>query len=54
MAVKDWLGGTCEYYGEAFGVEDEVIARGMMLAGEYHGHPSFRKLVSQGYQVITF
>ena len=27
---------------------------GVKLTGEYDGHPSFRKLVAQGYQIITF
>jgi hypothetical protein len=37
-AVKDRIGGAC----------------GVRLTGDYEGHPSFKTLVSQGYQVITF
>lgn len=44
-AVKDRIAGACEFCAGAFGVK---------LAGEFEGHPSFKKLVSQGYQVITF
>ncbi len=53
-AVKDRIAGACEFCAGAFGVEDKVVACGVKLAGEYEGHPSFRKLVSQGYQIITF
>jgi hypothetical protein len=44
-AVKDRTSGACEFCAGACGVK---------LAGDYDGHPSFKKLVSQGYQVITF
>jgi hypothetical protein len=35
-------------------VKGEVVVCGVKLAEEYDGHPSFKKLVAQGYQVITF
>jgi hypothetical protein len=54
VAVKDRIGGAFEFCAEAFGVKDTVVACGVKLAGECDGHPSFKKLVSQGYQVITF
>ncbi len=53
-AVKDRISGACEFCAGAFGVKDQVVACGVKLTGEYDGHPSFKKLVSQGYQVITF
>lgn len=53
-AVKDRIAGACEFCAGAFGVKDKVVVCGVKLAGEYDGHPSFKKLVSQGYQVITF
>lgn len=53
-AVKDRIAGVCEYCAGAFGVKDAVVSCGVKLAGEFEGHPSFRKLVSQGYQIITF
>lgn len=54
VAVKDRISGACEFCAGAFGVKDKVVACGVALAGEYDGHPSFKKLVSQGYHVITF
>jgi hypothetical protein len=35
-------------------LKDKVMTSGVKLAGDYDGHPSFKKLVSQGDQVITF
>ncbi len=54
VVVKDRIGGVCEFCAGAFGVKEKVVACGVKLAGEHDGHPSFKKLVSQGYQVITF
>jgi hypothetical protein len=53
-AVKDRIGGACEFCAGAFGVKGKVVACGVRLTGDYEGHPSFKTLVSQGYQVITF
>ncbi|ALA60536.1 DsrE family protein [Nitrospira moscoviensis] len=53
-SVKDQIGGACEFCASAFGVKDNVVACGVKLTGDYEGHPSFKTLVSQGYQVITF
>ena len=47
-------GGACEFCAGAFGVKGEVVVCGVKLAGKYDGHPSFKKLVARGYQVITF
>lgn len=54
LAVKDRISGACEFCAGAFGVKDNVVACGVKLTGEYDGHPSFRKLATQGYQIITF
>lgn len=53
-AVKDRIAGACEFCAGAFGVTESVTACGVSLVGEYDGHPSFKQLVDQGYQVITF
>ena len=45
-AVKNRIGGACEFCAEAFGVKEQVVACGVKLTGEYDGHPSFRKLVA--------
>jgi hypothetical protein len=53
-AVKDRVTGACKFCAGAFGVTDSVTDSRIALIGEYEGHPSFRKLISNGYQVITF
>lgn len=53
-SLKDRITGACSFCTGAFGVTEGVRSCGIPLLGEYDGHPSFKKLVSQGYQVITF
>lgn len=53
-SVKDRVSGACTFCAGAFAVKDKVQSYGIALLGEYDGHPSFKKLISQGYQVITF
>lgn len=53
-AVKDRVSGVCDFCAGAFAVHDAVKACGATLLNEYDKHPSFRKLVMSGYQVITF
>ena len=53
-SVRDRVSGVCEYCAGAFGVKDEVQACGVPLTDDFEGHPSFRNLMSEGYQIITF
>jgi hypothetical protein len=53
-AVADRIAGVCAFCAGAFGVKDAVVAQCVALADEYEGHPSVRRLVHDGYQVITF
>jgi hypothetical protein len=53
-AVRDRVAGACAYCAGAFGVQDGVSRRGIALLDEYEGHPSVRRLIADGYQVITF
>lgn len=52
--VRDKITGACEYCANAFQVASEVSQADIEFMGDYEGHPSFRKLVADGYQVITF
>jgi len=52
--VQDKVGAVCSYCANAFGVTDQVRESGAPLTDEYKGHPSLRRLVSEGYQIITF
>lgn len=53
-SVQDKVSGVCSFCATAFGVHDEIIACGLPLVADYDGHPSFRKLLSEDYQIITF
>ncbi|TVR91304.1 MAG: hypothetical protein EA428_06140 [Spirochaetaceae bacterium] len=53
-AVADKVTGACEYCSAAFGVIDAVRASGVPLLSEYDKHPSLRKLVTEGFTVLTF
>lgn len=53
-AVRASVAGVCRFCAMAFGVKEEVEKSGIPLLSEYEGHPSIRKLVTQGYQIITF
>lgn len=52
-SIRDRIG-ACRFCAVAFGAKDEIERAGIPLLGEYEGHPSLRKLISQDYQVITF
>ena len=52
-SVKD-RSGACSYCAGAFGVKSTVEQHGVALLDEFDGHPSLRRAVSDGYQVISF
>src|ERR671912_2905044 len=52
--VKDRVAGACKACAVSFGVRDEVEASGVPLLTEYRGHQSLRKLVKEGFEIITF
>ena len=52
--VRDKVAGACKACAVSFGVRDEVQASGVPLLTEYKGHQSLRRLVGEGFQVITF
>ena len=54
QSVRDKIIGVCSYCASAFNVQDQIKDSGLSNLGEYNGHPSFRKLSAQGYQVLTF
>jgi hypothetical protein len=53
-ALRPRVAGACAYCARAFGVRKEVEAAGGSQLDEYEQHPSLRRLVANGYQVITF
>ncbi len=52
-SLKDKVGGACSFCATAFGVRQAVEASGVPLLADYNDHPSIRKLVAAGYEIIT-
>ncbi len=53
-SVKDRIAGACAFCAEAFRAKDAIQAEGIPLLDEIERHPSLRKQVSEGFEVITF
>jgi len=53
-SVKDRVAGACSFCSQAFGVREQVETAGIPLLDEYRRHPSIRRLVEDGYQVLIF
>jgi len=54
QAVKENIDGACYFCSGAFGVRNEVEKAGIPFLDDYDGHPSIKKYIDEGYQVITF
>jgi hypothetical protein len=52
--VQDKITGICRFCARAFKVYEKAEELGLPFLAEYHQHPSIRRLVIEGYQVITF
>ncbi|MGM0385314.1 MAG: sulfur reduction protein DsrE [Actinomycetota bacterium] len=46
--------GACGFCAKAHGVIEPITAANWTLLGDHKGHASIRRLVVEGYQVITF
>ncbi len=54
QGVKDRVAGACEFCAGAFDVKEEVRAAGISFLSEFEGHPSLRRRVADGYEIVTF
>ncbi len=52
--TQELVEGACGYCSSAFGVREQVEQSPVALLEEYEGHPSLRRLISDGYEVVTF
>lgn len=52
--VEDKIAGACKACAVSFGVKDEIEARGVPLLTEYRGHQSIRRLINEGYEIVSF
>lgn len=48
------VAGACSYCADAFGVADDARSCGIALLEEYGTNMSYRRLIQDGYQVLTF
>jgi hypothetical protein len=53
-AVRDRVAGACAYCAAAFGVKDKVEAAGAPLLDDFNQHPSLRRYLVDGDQILTF
>lgn len=52
--VEDKIAGACKACAVSFGVKDEIEASGVPLLTEYRGHQSIRRLINEGYEIVSF
>jgi hypothetical protein len=53
-AVKDKVAGACSFCATAFGVRSKLERADIPFLDEYDDHPSLRRLIQAGYQLLTF
>jgi hypothetical protein len=53
-AVRDTVYGACRYCATAYGVRDVIQTQAIRLLGDHDDHPSLRRLLVDGFQIITF
>jgi len=52
--VRGQIAGVCDYCANAFKATDAIDEQKLPHANEHEGHPSFRSLLGEGFQVLTF
>ncbi len=52
--MRGQIEGACRYCAGAFDVTDKIKDAKIPLIDEFKGHPSFKKLIDDGYQVLVF
>ena len=52
--VREQIEGACSYCANAFEVKDKLTEAKIELIDEFKGHPSFKKLIDDGYNVLVF
>lgn len=52
--VSASITGACSYCADAYEVTDDIKQAGIKLIDEFRGHPSFKKLLDEGFTVLTF
>jgi hypothetical protein len=53
-AVADTIVRACRFCAGAFDAKESLHHAKVPLLDDYHGHPSIRTMLADGYQVLTF
>ena len=53
-AVRGQVAGACGYCAQAYGADQDVHREQVPMLDEYEHHPSLRRLIVEGFQVLTF
>lgn len=52
--VRSKVTGACSYCADAYEVTEEIKKADIALIDEFKGHPSFKKLIDEGFTLLTF
>lgn len=52
--VRSRITGICSYCASAYKVKDEILALNLPLAADFKDHPSFKRLIDDGFVMLTF
>ena len=52
--VQSKVSGICSYCANAYGVTPKIEQVNLPFADEFKGHPSFKELLDEQYQILTF
>ena len=52
--VQSKVSGICSYCANAFGVAPKIEQANLPFADDFKGHPSFKSLLEEQYQILTF
>jgi hypothetical protein len=52
--VQSKVSGICSYCANAFGVAPKIEQANLPFTDEFKGHPSFKGLIEEQYQILTF
>jgi hypothetical protein len=52
--VQNKVSGICSYCANAYGVAPKIEQANLPSADDFKGHPSFKSLLEEQYQILTF
>ncbi len=54
LKVKPRITAVCSYCAKVFKVREQIEELDFPLVDEYEGHPSLRRLLAEGFELVTF